>query len=66
MGFSTAAAERARALHGKVDVAAVLSLAQSHSLGPLVAHNLQQHFALDPDLEKSYAYKVVYGDSMYH
>jgi hypothetical protein len=27
---------------------------------------LQQHFALDPAVEKSYAYKVVYGDSMYH
>ena len=27
---------------------------------------LQQHFALDPAAEKSYAYKVVYGESMYH
>lgn len=27
---------------------------------------LQQHFALDPAVEASYAYKVVYGDSMYH
>jgi hypothetical protein len=27
---------------------------------------LQQHFALDPAVEKSYAYKVVYGESMYH
>jgi hypothetical protein len=27
---------------------------------------LQQHFALDPAVEKSYAYKVLYGDSMYH
>jgi hypothetical protein len=27
---------------------------------------LQQHFALDPAVEKRYAYKVVYGDSMYH
>jgi hypothetical protein len=27
---------------------------------------LQQHFALDPAVEKSYAYKVIYGESMYH
>ncbi len=27
---------------------------------------LQQHFAEDPAVEKSYAYKVVYGESMYH
>ena len=27
---------------------------------------LQQHFALDPEVEKSYAYKVIYGESMYH
>jgi hypothetical protein len=27
---------------------------------------LQQHFALDPAVERSYAYKVLYGDSMYH
>jgi hypothetical protein len=26
---------------------------------------LQQHFALDPAVERSYAYKVLYGDSMY-
>jgi len=27
---------------------------------------LQQHFALDPAVERSYAYKVWYGESMYH
>lgn len=27
---------------------------------------LQQHFAEDPAVEKSYAYQVVYGPSMYH
>jgi hypothetical protein len=27
---------------------------------------LQQRFALDPAVEKSYAYKVIYGESMYH
>jgi hypothetical protein len=27
---------------------------------------LSQHFAEDPAIEKSYAYKVVYGESMYH
>jgi MFS family permease len=27
---------------------------------------LQQHFALDPAVEKSYAYRVLYDDSMYH
>ncbi len=27
---------------------------------------LQQHFAQDPAIEKNYAYKVVYGESMYH
>lgn len=27
---------------------------------------LQQHFAVDPAVERSYAYKVWYGDSMYH
>ena len=27
---------------------------------------LQQHFGEDPAVDKSYAYKVVYGESMYH
>ena len=27
---------------------------------------LQQHFALDPAVDKSYAYKVIYGESMFH